>query len=641
MPNSMIVRPQTPSQNHELRVVENVTPAQILDVKALSQIPDYLFGDAAGGIFVAGDSGTGKSSLLAAFAHLFARKGMGFSLYDPAGDLYRLVKNICLDLGPSVRRRTYLISPAGMDDLCFSIRPLFVDGTNLSPDEYEARLARRVSIASRILLTAFGDLNNFDAKPLLAKWVTRVLEAAAALGLSFVDAELFLQVGSQMFDALVAAVPDVIARLEFRELATMRPVERENFIASTKNRFLGLLKNPLVRRLLCGRTNPAVSTQARTIAELIKQNSILLWDLSPHGKLRPEDQLVLCQTALAEAMDAIENFEEHERTPHVLMLDELPTFLACPATNEQLTHLLRTCRKTKLRCIGAAQGVNFFPEKTEDRALHAFIGQAGTQFYFRMKDPLDAKFFAEIVKLTTIGNDIHTPKHILTQGVQYQDGFDEFILVDEGENVSSTNGVGGGETRGTNRQRNWQNTLTNGTTTTVADTTGQANAQADTRNHQTTRTTTKTMDTLRNAVATAEAKASGSGSTNTTTNTSGHTDANATQESHASGRGGAVGEHQDVSRNWTKQQQHGTSKTYKQTLVPHMEWREVVQNVQFYTPEEIHLMAASDIAIQPVGRCIMYNAGKLPVSVQVALVPDPFRLTPKFLAKQEAAFLSL
>src|ERR1051326_3295231 len=207
----------------------------LLDFERLGALPDWLFSAAAGGIAISGDSGTGKSSLLAAMATLFAKQEIGFSLYDPAADLYRLVKNICLDLGPSVRRRTYLISPAGMKGLCFSIRPLFVNPANLTPDEYEARLVRRVSIAAPVLLTAFGDGTNFDSKPLLAKWVTRVLEAAASLGLSFVDGEIFLQVGSELYTALVPAVPDFVARIEFEELMNMRPTERENFIASTKN----------------------------------------------------------------------------------------------------------------------------------------------------------------------------------------------------------------------------------------------------------------------------------------------------------------------------------------------------------------------------------------------------------------------
>ena len=58
--------------------------------------------------------------------------------------------------------------------------------------------------------------------------------------------------------------------------------------------------------------------------------------------------------------------------------------------------------------------------------LGAFIGQCGTHFYFRHCDPVDAKFFGEIVALPAL--DPLKVKHQLTQSQQYQDGFDVVVL---------------------------------------------------------------------------------------------------------------------------------------------------------------------------------------------------------------------
>src|SRR5205823_13249875 len=117
MQNALKLLQHHPLQdNSQCHLARHDVSIEDLDVNCLANIPPWLFNEAAGGIAVIGDSGTGKSSLLGAVAMLLARQGMGLSLFDPAGDLYRLVKNICLDLGKSVRQRTYLLSPAGLND---------------------------------------------------------------------------------------------------------------------------------------------------------------------------------------------------------------------------------------------------------------------------------------------------------------------------------------------------------------------------------------------------------------------------------------------------------------------------------------------------------------------------------------------
>jgi hypothetical protein len=611
-----------------------------LDLAQYRSLPPWLFDEAAGGISISGDSGTGKSSLTASIFSVLARQAppargrapVGCTLLDPAGDLARQCKRIALAI-PSARKRLFFISPAGMDDLTFPIRPLYVDPTGLSPEDHHDRLTRRVSIAARILLHAWGEMD-FNLKPLLMKWTTRLLETVAALGLSFVDAELFVrEVGSPLYSILTQAVPDLMARLEYEELADMRAVDRESFIASTKNRFLGLLKNRRVRNVLSGLPTPGAST----IRDLIRSGAIIIVDLSAHGKLRPEDQQILANCWLTEILDAVENFEEHERTPHVLLIDELPTF-ASPPCMEQLAHCLRTCRKTLFRCAANFQGTNFFPDRHEDRTLHAFVGQCGTMFTFRHKNPVDAKFFGEILRLPTLAADLHRPKHILMQDVQFQDGHDLVTLVDEGTSASSTEGQGGGEAWGTNRQ----DTLTHGTTNTETDTetqgTSEATQEGSTRVGTRSDSVHEDRERLHEAVTRARAEAEGTNrsATRGANRSSGHAQARGTQESTAQ----AQGEHHDEHHDWSRQRQQGTSKTYKQTLVPRTAWRRVIQTIEWYSPDQLNLITASEIAGLQIGEAFLYAAGRPPVRVHIVLQRDPYRLTPKYASKQEAAYVA-
>lgn len=77
--------------------------------------------------------------------------------------------------------------------------------------------------------------------------------------------------------ANVAAAPDFVSRMEMEQLADLRPREREEEIASTKNRCLGFLSNPVVECVL-GSPGQVVSFR-----DLIQQRGILIVDLSRGG----------------------------------------------------------------------------------------------------------------------------------------------------------------------------------------------------------------------------------------------------------------------------------------------------------------------------------------------------------------------
>src|SRR5437660_628194 len=75
---------------------------------------DVLFDSGAGGIQISGDSGTGKSSVMALLMQALARKpdGPGFVLIYPHGDLARDMQAFCADLPARHHRRVVIVHPA-------------------------------------------------------------------------------------------------------------------------------------------------------------------------------------------------------------------------------------------------------------------------------------------------------------------------------------------------------------------------------------------------------------------------------------------------------------------------------------------------------------------------------------------------
>ena len=155
---------------------------------------------------------------------------------------------------------------------------------------------------------------------MLFKWTTRFLTMLARVGMTIADVRHFFDVGSGVYEALTATAPDLVSRLEMEELAEMRPRDREDFIASTKNRFLGFLENPIIE-LVLGKLN-----QTLDVARLIQENAIIIISLERGGVLREDDVEILANLWLSEILYAVYNTPRNARTPHFVFLDELPVF---------------------------------------------------------------------------------------------------------------------------------------------------------------------------------------------------------------------------------------------------------------------------------------------------------------------------
>ena len=363
-----------------------------------------LFGDSAG-VLLSGDSGSGKSHTMKLLAQHLIHSDCGLTFISPHGDDPEDLERFCASL-PTTRRRKVIVVRYSDTTRITGMNPLFVDRRGLEDVTYRARIASRVSHVSRIFLHAFGE-KDFNGKPLMFRIFSIYLSTLALAGLTIPDIRHFFDTTSPVYRALVEAAPDFVSQLELEQLANLRPMDREDFIGSTKNRFLNSLRNPIVEYGL-GKPDGHVDLQ-----KAIRERSIIIINLDRGGVLREEDVEIFANLWLHEILHAVYNMPRSERVPHFLMIDELPTFRS---SYEVITSALAQVRKFQARFVVAFQGTQLFEERQQDRLLNALVGQCNTHFYFRHKNPVDAKFFGEMIRLPDI--DTKKVKHVLTQQQQ-------------------------------------------------------------------------------------------------------------------------------------------------------------------------------------------------------------------------------
>ncbi len=504
--------------------------------------------------------------------------GPGLALLDPHGDLVTAVLRFVPSLPRSVRDRVIVIRPWDTSRGIAGLNPLSVAADGLDEITWRARITTKVALATSILLAAWGE-EDLNSRPRLFRYTSLFLRILATSRMCIADVQHFFDSNSDVYRALSRAAPNWLDQLELTALSDMRPSEREELIASTKNRFLGLMDNKIVE-LTLGRVG---AERAFDVRRLIQEGNIVLLDLSLGGVLREEDQAILANLWLSEFLHAVFHTPENQRVPFFLCIDELPVFKSCAPL---LITALRQVRKMQLRIICAHQGTQFFNDKTEDRLLNAMVAQCGVHFYFRHVLPTDARYFAEIVKLPSL-NSLKV-KHVLRTPQQFTEGHDLVTLTDVGENWSDGTQSGSSLASGVSQT----DTSVNGTSEAerfLVDAANNARQHTD---------------------ATTRSRSDAHGTTETTT----------TNQSSTRSRGG--------------------SRSYRQSLVPRIKTRMIVSSVQFFSTEERTTMKASEIAEFPTGTCILYISGRGAGRVELPLPVEPLRRTPKFAAKKVAEMIA-
>ncbi|QDT40348.1 AAA-like domain protein [Gimesia alba] len=565
-----------------------------------------LFAESQAGIFISGDSGFGKSNAMKVLMQLLAILGYGFLFISPHGSDPRDILSWCMAQKASIRNRVVYIDPAETSRTT-CINPLAVESTR-DPIQYRARLVSKIGHVCRILLSAWGE-EDFDSRPRLFTWTMRILKTLAELGLPLADAKHFLDVGSDVYNALVQAVPDVMARHFFENLAAGRPQDIREEIESTRNRILGFFSNPIIEAML-SRTSGVLD-----FGQLRRKNAIVIVNLRQGGVLREEDQQILANLFLAELLHDV--FNSDTPTPYFAFLDELPVFAR--GSGPELTAAAGQIRKFLLRLVCATQGANPFPDRVDDRLLNALIGQCGLHFLFRHKHPYDAKFFGEIIGFPTY--DPQRVKHQTVQSQQYQAGHDLVTLMDFSESESETRGTGGSESNGVTETEQWSDTQSHSVGSSTSHSESSSQTTGTSQNPYNTQ-----LQQIRQAVSDARSSTAGQSENRT--------------DGRSSTTGGSKGHSHQTSQSWSQSVGKTRGRTFKQSLVPRLLWRDVVTGVTFYSPQEHQLMYATRLASLQIGEAIVYGPGK-PMRIQFPLAQDPARWSPRFVARRMEHYLDL
>ncbi len=533
--------------------------------------------ESAAGLMLTGSSGTGKSQLMRLIMKQLAASGEGFWLLDPHGDLARDAERDVASMPKHVRDRLVIIRPSDLRHGIASINPLRVARDGCSELQWRSRLAVKVMHVSMILLAAWGE-EDFNSKPVMAKWMTRFLLLLGLAELPISAVRYFFDPTHPVYQALSGIAPDFITQMELEDLAALRPKDREEIIASTKNRFLGWLSNPTVE-LAVGRTEGVFDAK-----QLIQQRAIVIISLETgEGDLHDTDVEILANLWLSEIVFAIFNTPKERRVDTTIFLDELPVF---NSSFQLLAKILPQCRKLKARWVTAFQGAYVFRDAIDNPLLNLIIGQCRTHFVFGHSNHKDCEFFGKVVKFRSI--DLMRRKHTTRTTQQIQTGHNTVALYDESTNWSDAEQQGESQAEAAT------------TTSTDTETTSHSTNHSEKRQLE---------DRLRAAVADARGDTKGNSTASSEGNTSTSTE------------------------NWSKTSTRGGGFTKKQTLVPRLE-SEVIEHIQFMTPEEQFMEVAAKIAGFAVGQCAIHRSGNGAWITRLPMVRDRFRRTPRF-AKQQ------
>ena len=321
---------------------------------------DILFGirevDRRMHMLIVGKTGTGKTHLLRLMFEQDLRSGGGCALFDPHGDLARLLNETV-----PVERRPDFIYVDPLDSAApWRFNP-FAD----VPESHRP-------LAAAGIVDVFKKLWADDWGPRLEHLLRNVAFTLLDVdGASFADVPQLLADRSFRSDILDSVTNEAVRSFWTEEYANYSTAFRATVIAPLQNKIGVLLTDPILRRFLTGdgkRLNPR---------KLIDQGKTLVVNLDK-GQLGEASSSVLGSllvSHLALAGLARGDQVENERQDFAIYLDEFQTF-----TTQALVNMLSELRKYRLAMILSTQ----YLAAIEPTVLDAVLGNVGTIVSFRV-----------------------------------------------------------------------------------------------------------------------------------------------------------------------------------------------------------------------------------------------------------------
>ncbi len=317
-------------------------------------------------LYLLGKTGTGKSTLLESLMLDDLRKGYGFALLDPHGDLVKKIKAIV----PWSRRDDVIDFDAADSDQPYGFNPLANVPIEKRP------------LAASGLIQVFKHLWNDSWGPRLEYILRNCL-------LSLLDypganlSDILKLLSDKDFRSRVVSFVSNEQIKEFwtKEFDRYPERLRAEAISPIQNKVGAFLVHPLLQRIL---TNPEKPLNLRRIMD---EGKILLVNLAK-GSIG-EDTSNLLGSLLISRFDLAAlsraNVPEPDRRDYTLYLDEFHNF-----TTQNLVLMLSELRKYRLSLVLAHQYLTQLDPSVKD----AVLGNVGTIIVFRI-GATDAEIFAQ------------------------------------------------------------------------------------------------------------------------------------------------------------------------------------------------------------------------------------------------------
>ena len=301
-------------------------------------------------MYIIGQTGTGKTTLLANMMRQDQRAGVGFCFIDPHGDLAEVLAETleCLYWNPADPS-----CPFGYNPLSYvtpEFRPLLASGLIETlkkqwSDAWGARMEHLLRFALLALLDRPGSSLD-DIVPL------------------FLDKDFRGGVLAQVKDQQVSLFWS-------REYPAMNYKNAADGFAPIANKIGAFLAHPLVRKSICDPQNPL------RFRSMMDQGQSLVVNLAK-GRLGADISNVLgglIISSIANAAYTRHGMPEAERRPFFLYLDEFHSF-----TTGAVADMLAELRKYRLGLVLAGQHAS----QADREVLDAIIGNVGTVICFRL-----------------------------------------------------------------------------------------------------------------------------------------------------------------------------------------------------------------------------------------------------------------
>ena len=309
-------------------------------------------------VYVIGKSGTGKSTLLLGMMSSDLRRGRGFGLLDPHGDLATAIASA------TPRGRTADVIYIDPSDPGFHVgfNPLH----NVPPD-------RRALVASQVV-EAFAHIwgSTIETAPRMTYLMTMALRLLLdAPGSTLLGLPRLLTVPDYRNRLIAHARDPVVRAFWLTEWPTYSDKFAGEAVSPILNKVNALLGPPAIRNIL-GQVRPTID-----IRRLMDDGKILILNLSK-GNLGPGPSHLLgalFATGFAQAAQSRADIPEDERRDFTLYADELQNFATA-----SFSDALSEARKFRLQIVAGHQFLGQLPEHLR----LAVIGNASTLVCFRL-----------------------------------------------------------------------------------------------------------------------------------------------------------------------------------------------------------------------------------------------------------------